>query len=114
MISVALAKTLPVEMRTPNFRAYDQRALVMTRPHNVVGMTSRQVDLSYMGFLHKWGVGPKLGNIIELEPGPVFGESRENDLFRLSVDSPICERISLQNQVVLNPDAVSQKGYVMA
>ncbi len=113
---VALAKNLPLEMRTPNFRAYDQRALVMARPHDVVCMTSSKIDLSYMGFLYELGVGPELGNIIELEPGPVFGECLDNDPFGLSVDSlhRICERISPQNHVVLNPDGVSQKGYVMA
>lgn len=113
---VALAKNLPLEMRTPNFRAYDQRALVMARPHDVVCMTSRQVDLSYLGFLYELGVGPELGNVIELEPGPVFGECLDNDLFCPSVDSlhRICERIAPQNHVVLNPYAVSQKGSVLA
>ncbi|WNM63513.1 hypothetical protein [Candidatus Nitrospira neomarina] len=112
---VALSKNIPLEMRPPNVRGYDQRALVMARPHDVVCLTGK-VDLSYLGFLHELGVGPELGNIIELESGPVFGECLDNDLFCPSVDSlhRICERISPQNQVVLNPDAVSQKGYVMA
>ena len=113
---VALAKNLPLERRPSNFRAYDQRALVMARPHDVVCMTSSKIDLSYMGFLYELGVGPERGNIIELEPAPVFGECLDNDLFCPSVDSlhRICERIPLHNHVVLNPDAVSQKGYVMA
>jgi hypothetical protein len=74
-------------MRTPNFRAYDQRALVMARRHDVVCLTRSKLDLSYMGFLYELGVGPELGNIIELEPGPVSGECLYNDLFGLSVDS---------------------------
>ena len=80
----------------------------MARPYDVVCMTSRQVDLSYKRFLHKWGVGPELGNIIELEPGLLFGKSLENDFFP-SPSTLICKRISLRNQVVLNAYALSQK-----
>ena len=72
-------------------------------------MTSRQVDLSLLCDFCTRGVLGRLGNIIELEPGPVLANPSKM-LSSASSSISICERISLRYQVGLNAHALSRKG----
>ena len=72
-------------------------------------MTSRRIDLSLYAISAQVGVLGRLGNIIELEPGPVLANPSKM-LSSASSSISICERISLRYQVGLNAHALSRKG----
>ena len=114
--ATALMKNVPRDARSRNSRSYDQRALLMARPHDVVCMASPLIDPSYAHFLSERGIGPTSQNIIQLDTGTCDEECTISDLLcRCPVLlHDICERVGTAQHVVLNPYSVSDDVHVLA
>ncbi|MBA3965330.1 MAG: hypothetical protein H0X47_06085 [Nitrospirales bacterium] len=114
--ATALLKNVPRDARTRNSRSYDQRALLMARPHDVVCMSSPSIDPSFAHFLSERGIGPRSNNIIQLDTASCDEECTISHLLcRCPVLlHDICERVATAKRVVLNPYSVSDDVHILA
>lgn len=114
--ATALLRTVPGDARPRYYRSYDQRALLVARPHDVVCVASRKTDPSYSQFLFELGVGPKSDHIIELNAGSDHEERSLSDLLlrRSVLLGAICKLVPSANRVLLNPYSVSETDHVLA
>ena len=114
--ATALMKHIPRDARPRNSRSYDQRALLMARPHDVVCIASPLIDPSYAHFLSERGIGPTSNNIVQLDTGTCDEECTISDLLcRCPVLlHDICERVATAKRVVLNPYSVSDDVHILA
>ncbi len=95
----------------PEFEKYDERALVYSRPDDVVCVLEK-VDNQYLKFLSSMGIGPKSENIVAVSNG-VKPNSSIN-LSDLLIDNPeklltIRRLIKPGKKIVLNPYIFSAK-----
>lgn len=94
-----------LERHFPGYRYYDQRALILARPRDLVCAAS-PVDSEYLKFLGEYGIGPDPDRVIELEDLPP--SEAVSSLARALAGRPGCLRriqrlMEGAQHVVLNP-----------
>lgn len=100
---------------TPGYKHFDQRALLLARPDDIVCVRGT-VDETYVEFLSQLGLGPKRDHIVELGVSAGDEETMLPDLLRRNSEAleSICQRIPSKNRVVLNPYSVAKVEFVVA
>lgn len=100
----------------PGFEKYEERALVVARPNDVV-CVANMMDKDYLQFLHTLGVGPKRWNVVVASKDiSRNSEACLSDLL-MSNDGAILTIRKLVGQgkkIVLNPYRVTQREYNLA
>jgi len=101
----ALVHRDALETYLPGYEHYDQRALILARPDDIVCVAGN-VDQRYVRYLSSLGLGPKGDRIIELETESGDDSDRTPASILLRSPKPlraIRQLIPDRNRVVLNP-----------
>lgn len=112
----ALVHRNALETYLPGYEHYDQRALILARPDDIVCVAGN-VDQRYVHYLSSLGLGPKGDRIIELDAES--GDDTDRTLASMLLRSPkprraIRELIPDSNCVVLNPYLASSAEFDLA
>jgi hypothetical protein len=112
----ALVHRNALETYLPGYEHYDQRALILARPDDIV-CVGGNIDRRYVHYLSSLGLGPKGDHIIEieLEAGDDAGRTLASMLLRNAKWlRAIRELIPDRNRVVLNPYLASSAEFDLA
>jgi hypothetical protein len=98
------------------FEKYEERALVVARPHDVV-CVANIVDKEYLRFLSNLGIGPKNGNVVVASRG-VTRNSGEclSDLLMSNNEAilTIQNLVQKDKKIILNPYRLTQREFKLA
>ncbi len=112
----ALVQRNALETYLPGYKHYDQRALILARPDDIVCVVGN-VDRRYVDYLSSLGLGPNGDRIIEIKAE--FGDDPDRTLASMLLRNAkplraIRELIPDRNRVVLNPYLASSAEFDLA
>jgi hypothetical protein len=101
---------------SPGFEKYEERALVVARPDDVV-CVANAVDKDYLQFLHNLGIGPKQWNVVVAsKDNSRNSEGCLTDLLMSNNEAILTIRnlVEQGKEIVLNPYRVTQREFKLA